>query len=142
MSVIKVIMECIYDDDDDDMHSTTGFTDDQKYEHYLQVVRTIQLIESGTKITEDWMEENKWLILRWRDWINNFAVLNSEVEDEEFRKKCRDSETIIQYLCHSIHSQKTFDPKTYLIFLRHLKYICDSLFTDDEMEELMSMLSV
>lgn len=130
------------DSSDDEVDEISGLTDKQKYQNYLQVVRTLKFVETGSRITEDWMEENKWLILRWRDWIENFAILNLEVEDEEFRKKCRDTETIIQYLCHSIHTQQTFDPKTYLIFLRHLKYICDTLFTDDEMEHLMSMLSM
>lgn len=137
---MNVIMDCYSDDDDID--STVGFTDEQKYEHYLQVVRTLQFIENNNNITEDWMEDNKWQILRWRDWIENFAIINLEIEDADFRKKCRDAETIIQYLCHSIHTQQTFDPKTYLIFLRHLKYICDTIFTDDEMGQLMSMLSM
>jgi len=128
--------------DDDDIDSTMGLSEEQKYENYLQIIRNLQFIENDSRITEDWMEDNKWLILRYRDWIEDFTVVNSEIEDPEFRKKCRDTETILQYLCHSIHTQKTFDPKTYLILLRHLKYICESVFTDDEMEHLMSAMSL
>jgi hypothetical protein len=127
---------------DDEMDSPSGFTEEQKYQNYLQLIRAIRFIENRERITEDWMEDNKSTILRWRDWIEDFTTLNAEVEDETFRKKCRDAETIMQYLCHSIRTQKTFDPKTYLIFLHHVKYICDTLFTDAEMEEMMSMLSM
>jgi hypothetical protein len=129
-------------DFDEEMDSPCGFSEEKKYENYLQIIRTIHFIEHGERITEDWMEDNKNVILTWRDWIDNFTTLNAEVEDQLFRKKCRDAETIMQYLCHSIRSQKTFDPKTYLIFLHHLKYICDTLFSDDEMEQMMSMLSM
>jgi hypothetical protein len=88
------------------------------------------------------MEENKWLIEKWRDWIEDYSQLHPEVNDKNFRKACSDAETVIQYLIQNIRTTKTFDTKVYFILVNKMKYICDSMFEEGELENLMSTMGL
>lgn len=109
----------------------------EKNANYQVFITTIEFIQNGGKITEDWVEENKKLIRQWREWIPDFNVINPEVEDSTFRKTCQHAETLISYLCAS-----GFDVKVYLMLLQTLKKLCDMLYADDELDSMMEMMSV
>lgn len=118
------------------------FNDEEKNQNYCQIVRTIQFLENGGRITEDWMVENIDYIKMYRGWIADFSKVNEEREDREFRKCCEETETLMQYLSRTVHTSDYFDPKVYLLFLRHMKKLCDMLFAEDELEACMRMLSM
>jgi chemotaxis regulatin CheY-phosphate phosphatase CheZ len=130
------------DYDDETMDTVSGYSDTEKYQNYMQIINALKHIETGQRITEDWMEDNKWLIEKWRDWIDDYSTINSDMQSRDFRKLCSETETIMQYLIRSIRSTKTFDVKVYTLLLRHMKKICDTIFSDKEMEDLMEMLSM
>lgn len=120
----------------------SGLTDQQKYRNYLTLIKTIDYIESGQRITEDWMIDNKNEILKYREWIKDYSKVNDDVENQDFRKICEDTEDTIQYLCKSIEKTNTFDTAVYVTLLRLIKEICDFLFTDEEIDGLMKMMSL
>lgn len=128
--------------DDDTMDTYSGYSETEKYQNYMQIVNILKFFENNGHITEDWMEENKWIIERWRDWIDDYSVINAEVTDTTFRKACTETETLLSYLIKSIRTTKTFDTKVYRILATKIKYICDTLFTADEMEELMNKMAL
>jgi len=130
------------DSEDETMDSYSGYSDTEKYQNYIQIVNTLKFFENNGHITEDWMEEHKWVIERWRDWINDYSEVNTDVTEKSFRKACSDIETLISYLIKSIRATKTFDTKVYYILLTKMKYICDNLFEAEELEMLMNNMGV
>jgi hypothetical protein len=120
----------------------TLLTENQKFKNYLEITESIGHIKNGSRITEDWMEQNKEIILKWRDWIENYALINPEVNDRDFRKKCSDIEVLLQHLCSTIKYTKTFEVKIYAVLLNYMKDICEYLFSDNELDELMSNMSM
>jgi hypothetical protein len=130
------------DYDDSNMDSYSGFSDSEKLANYMELVNTVKFFESSGRITEDWMEKNKWLIEKWRDWIGDYSQLHLDITDKAFRKACNEVEMIMQYLVHSIRTTKTFDTKMYCILVNKLKYICDNMFEDGELENLMSKIGL
>jgi hypothetical protein len=128
--------------EDNTMDTYSGYSDTEKYQNYMQIVNIVKFFENNGHITEDWMEENKWIIERWRDWIDDYSVINAEVTDLTFRKACSDAETLLSYLIKSIRTTKTFDVKIYHILVTKIKYICDTLFTEEEMEDLMNKMAL
>lgn len=127
---------------DDTMDTYSGYSDTEKYQNYMQIVNILKFFENNGHITEDWMEENKWIIEKWRDWINDYSEINAEVTEVSFRKACNEAETLISYLIKSIRTTKTFDTRVYHILVTKIKYICDTLFTEDEIEGLMNSMTL
>jgi hypothetical protein len=117
-------------------------TEDQKTANWLQVYNAIKFLENDGRITEDWMEEQKYYILRWRDWIPDFSTLNQEVEDSTFRQRCVYAEGMMCQLIAMIRETKTFDPSVYLLLLKSIEYIRASITNVDDITEWITYLSV
>ena len=122
----------------EDRHPTSNLTSEQRYRNYKLLLDTNEFFLNGGRITEDWLEEHKVYILRYRSWYSDYTTMNDEVEDENFRKICRDVETILSYLVMQIDKTNTYDPKVYKILNEYLKNMCECLFSDDELNELMN----
>ena len=144
-------MDLEYDDSDHEVLNEFGteseseeemFTEDQKTAHWLQVYNAIKFLENDGRITEDWMEDQTYHILRWRDWIPNFSTLNQEVEDSTFRARCVYAEGIMQQLVLMIQETKTFDPSVYLLLLKSIEYIRASITNVDDITEWITYMSV
>ena len=118
------------------------FTDKEKYQNYLRLVRTIKYIESNGEITPEWMNHHKDDILTYRDWITDYSNIHEDMEDKEFRELCKNTEKTIQHLCYTIYKTYTFDVAVYLVLLRQLVEICDTVFSDEEIGELLKMMSL
>lgn len=96
-------------------------TDEEKYTNYCRLVETIQFIESGGRITEDWMEHHKELIQIYRDaFPNSFQTLNPEIKDKEFRTLANESDVLMNSLLTSIQYEKTFKVGHYHMLLRRM----------------------
>ena len=128
------------DSEYESMDPYSGYSDTEKYEHYLQIFKTIHFFESNGHVTEDWMQHHMWVIEKWRDWIFDYSEVNPEITEKEFRKVCNETETLITYLIHSIRTTKTFDTRVYHILLTKMKYICDNIFDADELAGMMSSM--
>lgn len=122
----------------EDRHPTSNLTSEQRYRNYKLLLDTHEFFLNGGRITEDWLEEHKVYILRYRSWYSDYTTMNDEVEDENFRKICRDVETILSYLVMQIDKTNTYDPKVYKILNEYLKNMCECLFSEDELNELMN----
>lgn len=125
--------------DNDDV---SGFTHEQKYENFLKIMTTVRYLDDGGRITEDWMEEHKKLILQYREWIPDYSVVNDEVQEVMFRTCCQETEILISHLVNSVRTTGTFPVKTYHIFMRRMKQILETVLAEDELSDLLSMLSV
>jgi len=144
-------MDVEYEDSDNEILNEFGtdsedetdlFTEEQKTQNWLQVYNATKFIENDGRITEDWMEEQKYHILKWRDWIPNFSTLNQDVEDPAFRAKCSYAEQIITHLVESIRQTNTFDPSVYLLLLKSIEYIRASITNVDDITEWITNMSV
>ena len=129
-------------DSDSEPENEELFTDEQKTEHWLQVYNAIKFLENDGRITEDWMEEQKYHILKWRDWIPNFSTLNPDIEDSVFRSRCTYAENTIQQLVLMIRETHRFDPNVYLLLLKSIEYIRASVTTVDDISEWIASMSV
>lgn len=134
-------MEIEYPYNSDNMEQPE-FNDEEKHQNYCRIARTIEFLQNGERITEDWMIENIEYIKMYRSWISDFSEINLEKDDTEFRKCCQETETLMQYLSRTVNMSDYFDTKVYLIFLQHMKKICDMLMDDDDLETCMRMLSM
>jgi hypothetical protein len=96
-------------------------TDDQKYSNYCRLVETIQFIESGGRITEDWMEHHKDVIREYRDGFpDSFRALNLEIKDKEFRTLADQADVLMNSLLTSIQYERTFKVGHYHMLLQRL----------------------
>lgn len=109
--------------------------DAQRYNNYLNIVNAIEHIESGGKITEDWVYDQKSMLEQWREWIPDFSVINQEREDKDFRQTCVQTETLVRYILAT-----GFNVKTYVQILKHMKKIIDTIESDDELTEFVEKL--
>jgi hypothetical protein len=118
-----------------------ALTDTQCYTNYTKLIKTIEFLDKGGRITEDWVEDNKKQILHYRALIPNFGLLNEDITDHEFRFRCEETEDMMRFNCESIRNYGTFDPRVYHAMVRNMKYICDVVFTEDELIQCMELLT-
>lgn len=118
------------------------FTDAQKYQNFLKILETVRYLDDGGRITEDWVEESKELILMYREWIPDYSQVNPEITDLNFRKNGAEAETLLRLLCHSIATHKTFDVGIFHKFMRKMKVLVETVVSDDELTTLLSMMSM
>lgn len=112
------------------------------YENYLRVLETIQSIESGARLTEDWFQEHISHIFKYREVFPNIGRINEDVEDAEFRKKAAEAETLLSNLVHEINSRKIFTVKTYLLLNKRLKDLTEIMYGEDELLEMLGKMGM
>jgi hypothetical protein len=117
-------------------------SDEQKHRNFLKILGTVRYLDDGGRITEDWMVENTNLIIMYREWISDYSQVNEEISEPTFRKCCVDTETLLRQLCHSIQTRKTFDLKIYHMFMQKMKQIVEAVISDDELSDLLSIMSM
>jgi len=126
-------MEVIMEEENNDMYSSP-------YDNYLRMVETIEELENKIRITEDWYEEHKQHILKYREVFPNFQKVNEDLQDSEFRKKANETEIILSNLVNEIHTQGTFNVKLYLILNKHLKTMCEIIYGEDQLLEMLEKM--
>lgn len=115
----------------------------QRIKNYQIIVETINYIQSSEfRLTEDWLEEQKQRILYYREWFGNYAMIDPEVEDETFRRKCRETETLMAQLTDCVMRRAVFSIKFYLILLEHMKWLVDQEDQDEMMVDMMASLGM
>jgi hypothetical protein len=122
-------------------------TDDQKFANYCRLVETIEYIESGGRITEDWMECQKTHIHTIASFFTEgFQNLNPEIKTQEFRKIAKEVDVIMNNLLSSIHYEKTFKVGHYNILLNKIlimfKLSHEFHEKEDELSEFMNNMSL
>ncbi len=130
--ITNITME---DDEDTDVYS-------DPYENYCLLERTVKFLQSGGRVTEEWMEEHRRHILKYYEMFPNFSQVNQEVTDPTFRKTAQDCEVLLGNLIQSIRINRFFNVKFYLMLNQHMIKLCQYIFTEDELEFCMSKLSI
>jgi hypothetical protein len=96
-------------------------TDDEKFSNYCRLVETIQFIEGGGRITEDWIEYHKKVIQEYRNaFPDNLQTINEEIRDKEFRTLAQQADVLMNSLMTSIQYEKTFKLGQYHMLLQRL----------------------
>ena len=96
---------------------------EQKYKNYDDLLKTISFLENGGELTHEWVREHREVILKYRSWFPSFLGMHKEVKYEEFRRKCWETEVVMQQLCDTIDEALNID--LYLNLVTNMKYICD-----------------
>ena len=122
-------------------------TDEQKYTNYVRLVETIQFIESGGRITEDWMEHHKGVIQEYRDGFpDSFRGMKPEIKDKEFRTLASETDVLMNSLLTSIQYEKTFKVGHYHMLLRRLLRMLEIVYEyhddGDELSNFMRNMSL
>ena len=123
------------DDEDTDVCS-------DPYDNYCLLERTVKFLESGGRVTEEWMEEHRKYILKYYEVFPNFSEVNQEIKDPTFRKNAEECEVLLGTLIQSIRTNRFFNVKFYLMLIQRMIALCQFIFTEDELEFCMSKLSI
>jgi len=110
--------------------------------NYLRLLSVIQTIESGAKLTEDWYCEHIQHILKYRQEFPNFRKVNEYVDDHEFRKKADEAETILSNLVHEVTFKHLFTPKLYYLLNKRMKELCEIIWGEDELSDLLGKMGM
>lgn len=134
-SVIKQLEDVTMEEDDIDVYSSP-------YENYLRLVQTIESLESGIRLTEDWYEEHKKHILKYISVFPDFGKVNGDIEEKEFRRKAKGIEVMLADLVNEIRITNTFNTKIYLILNKYMKEACEFIWGEDELLRMMKEMGV
>lgn len=127
------MMEVSMEEEDTDVYSSP-------HENYLRLLTTIKEIESGVRLTEDWFEEHKEHILKYREVFPNFKKVNEDMHEQEFRTKANETETLLSNLVNEIQSQNIFTTKVYLLLNKRMKELCEIIWGEDELLEMLGQM--
>ncbi len=128
-------MEVSMEEDDTDMYSSP-------YENYLRLITAIQTIESGARLTEDWFEEHKYHILKYRDVFPNFREVNEDMQGQDFRKKADEAEILLSNLVNEIMNRSLFNVKVYLLLNKRMKELCELIWGETELLEMLGRMGL
>ena len=122
------------------------YTDEEKRTHYQILIDTIQFLSNNGRVTEDWMEEHKKLIMKYRRaYMEDMKYVNSEIQDSEFREAAREAEALLSKMVNTIIKQGTFNLQTYLLFCKKINFMVDFVSTyypESEIESLLSEMKI
>lgn len=111
-------------------------------ENYRELVATIEFLNSKKRITEDWMEEHKQIIFKYREAFPNVAQANEEVKDREFRNIANQAELLLADLMREIKLTRYFTVEDYYHLCMCFYKLCHILYTEDELEQMMNSMSL
>jgi hypothetical protein len=111
-------------------------------ENYCRLQRTVTFLTNDGRVTEEWMEEHRLHILKYRELFINFSEIHEEIIDDDFRKTARQAEVLLANLVQSIQANRFFNTRFYLMLNEHMLKLCQYIFTEDELGLCMSKLSI
>lgn len=119
-----------------------SYTEEQCANHYRILVETIEFLLKERRITEDWMEKHKRMIMTYDETFPyGFDNVNQEIDNPEFRDLALTATIAMNILVESINVHKTFNIKQYLKFCKTIKRMVDLVteYNDDFMESFANM---
>lgn len=122
------------------------YTKEEREQHYQYLLDTIQFLTNNGRITEDWMEEHKRVIMNYRrEWMDDLKYMNSEIKHPDFRQVCQDAEPLLSKLVNTIIKQGTFHVQTYLVFCQKIKFMVDFVsqyYPEAELDILLGQMKI
>lgn len=112
------------------------------YENYLRLLQTIETIESGARLTEDWYEEHREHIQKYREVFPNFHKINEDIHNTEFRTKAIEAEVLLSNLVNELQVRNIFTVRTYLILNKRLKDLCEFIWGEDELLDMLRRMGL
>jgi hypothetical protein len=123
------------DEEEPDLYS-------DKYENYCRLQRTVTFLTNGGRVTEEWMEEHRLHILKYREIISDYTHVNDDIKDPDFRKTAQETEVLLSNLVQSISVNRFFNVRFYIMLNQHMLKLCEYFFSEEELELCMSKLSI
>lgn len=106
------------------------------HENYCRLQRTVKYLQTGGRITEDWLEEHKHHVRKYCDIFGHMTAFHPEITDLTFRQKAQNVEKILEFL------KITFDLAAYYQLNQDLIEMTNILLSEDDLIECMSKLSM
>lgn len=104
------------------------------YENYCRLVRTTKFLQSGGRITEDWMEEHRRHVRKYCDIFENISTIHPEITDPAFRARAQEAEMLLGQL------RITFDLRGYYQLNEDLIQMTEILMSEDDLLACMNKL--
>lgn len=119
------------------------FTDDEKNDNWVRLNETIQHIELGKRITEDWVCDQFDYLDMVREFFPDFSRMHPERTDAGFRKHLSDTELVLQRVLSIKDKTGNLDIATYLDFLRRVVRLAREIIEipDEEEDALCAMMT-
>ncbi len=127
---------------EEERHPESGLTAEERNQNFVKVFTTCEYLDAGSEITFDRLREYMDLIDLYRGWIPDFSLINGEITNPEFRKCCTEAETLLRQLCHTSNHTNTINIKTFHSFMKRMRQILETIFTDDQLADLLSGMSL
>lgn len=118
------------------------YTDNQKESHYVRIVSAIRDIRNGVRVTEDWIFEQMTFVKKCRHFYPDISKLNPEITNPRWRTMAENCEMILSQLVYEIDETAFFSVQLYLAFCEHIKKMFEMILTEDELADLMSVMSI
>jgi hypothetical protein len=116
------------------------FSNEQKELNYLYLLETIEEIEKNL-VNDEWMDDQMDRIKMYRFWIENFAMMDPDNRDPEFRTRATQAELCMEQLIEQMIQTSDFEVGTYLIFVKTLKYLSEYYTPKNEVDSLLDMFN-
>jgi hypothetical protein len=106
------------------------------HENYCRLQRTTKFLQTGGRITEDWIEEHRRHVRKYCEIFWNMSEFHPEITDPTFRQKAKEVEVLLEYL------RITFDVRGYFQLNQDLIQMTEILMTEDDLLACMNLLSI
>ena len=116
------------------------FSNEQKELNYLYLLETIEEIEKNL-VNDEWMDDQMDRIKMYRFWIENFAMMDPDNRDPEFRIRATQAELCMEQLIEQMIQTSDFEVGTYLTFVKTLKYLSEYYTPKNEVDSLLDMFN-
>jgi len=107
---------------------------------FLQIVQTVAYLKSGGPITDEWTRLHTEHIREYRQACDDFAIIQEDIEDTEFRTAALTVETILNQLCTDMCYSKPLHIERYYEMMVAMEIMCQSFITECDMLECMDAL--
>lgn len=118
------------------------YNDEEKQANYMFLQSAIQHVQQGKRITEDWMEEQKEMILIYRDFWPDMTCLNPDIRDFRFRAQAVEAETLLTLLYEEICETNTFSVDTYHVFNMCVDKMADTFCEDEDVSNMFASFTL
>lgn len=118
-----------------------SLNDSQKNDNYIMLLRSIDELKSGRKVSDDWEQDHYNFFYKIRKAFHDFRDVNPEVDDEDLRKTRNETEQLARYQEMYLESSGNMHYIAYLQFLERVLIIIQYFMEDEEIDELSSLIS-
>lgn len=114
--------------------------EDEAQERYQFVLDTIEELESGIDLNQEWYDFHSQKMLEYQRYFVDFANVNPEVMDKEFRDALVNLDIYIEGMISEYNTYRWFDCNKYLQFNKTILWTVEFLSNRSEEDELSDML--